>query len=212
MSLDGADTETHEWVRGVAGCFEKALQGIKNLVSVGFRPQIIMSVMRRNRDQMEPLVRLAESCSAGSVKFNIVQPAARGEQMHNNNETLTIGELVELGRWVENDLAPRSQIQLYHSHPPAFRPLGKIFGSDGDGCGVCGIKGILGVLGDGTYALCASLKRSRNSCLVMLQEMISKTSGMIPPFFRKSVKDSPTNLKGSARSPHESPLPGELPR
>jgi SynChlorMet cassette radical SAM/SPASM protein ScmF len=154
VSLDGTDAETHEWVRGVAGCFDKALEGIKNLVSVGFRPQIIMSVMRRNRDQMESVVRLAEASGAGSVKFNIVQPTARGEQMHNNNETLTIEELVDLGRWVENDLAPRSQIQLFHSHPAAFRPLGKIFGSDGDGCGVCGIKGILGVLGDGTYALC----------------------------------------------------------
>jgi SynChlorMet cassette radical SAM/SPASM protein ScmF len=154
VSLDGADVETHEWVRGVPGCFEKALQGVKNLVSVGFRPQIIMSVMRRNRDQMESLVQLAESLGAGSVKFNIVQPTARGEQMHKNNETLTIEELVELGRWVENDLAPRSKVHLFHSHPIAFRPLGKIFGSNGDGCGVCGIRGILGVLGDGTYALC----------------------------------------------------------
>jgi SynChlorMet cassette radical SAM/SPASM protein ScmF len=154
VSLDGADAETHEWVRGVPGCFEKALHGIKNLVSVGFSPQVIMSVMRHNRDQMESLVQLAELLGAGSVKFNIVQPTARGEQMHKNNETLTIEELVELGRWVENDLAPRSKVQLFHSHPAAFRPLGKIFGSNGDGCGVCGIKGILGVLGDGTYALC----------------------------------------------------------
>ncbi len=154
VSLDGADAETHEWVRGVPGCFEKALQGIRNLVSVGFNPQIIMTVMRRNRDQMEKLVRLAESIGAGSVKFNIVQPTARGEQMHNSNETLTIDELVELGRWVENELSPKSKIQLFHSHPAAFRPLGKIFGSDGDGCSVCGIKGILGVLADATYAVC----------------------------------------------------------
>lgn len=154
VSLDGSDAETHEWVRGVPGCFDKALDGIRNLVSVGFRPQIIMTVMRRNKDQMESLVKLAESIRAGSVKFNIVQPTARGEQMHKNNETLTIEELVELGQWVENELAPRSKLQIFHSHPAAFRPLGKMFGSNGDGCGVCGIRGILGVLGDGTYALC----------------------------------------------------------
>jgi SynChlorMet cassette radical SAM/SPASM protein ScmF len=154
VSVDGSEAETHEWVRGVPGCFDKALEGVKNLVSVGFRPQIIMSVMRRNRDQMESLVRLAESLGAGSVKFNIVQPTARGEQMHNNDETLTIEELVDLGSWVENELAPRFKIRLYHSHPAAFRPLGRIFGSNDDGCGVCGIRGILGVLGDGNYALC----------------------------------------------------------
>jgi SynChlorMet cassette radical SAM/SPASM protein ScmF len=154
VSLDGADAETHEWVRGVPGCFGKALDGIKNLVSVGFRPQVIMTVMRRNKDQLESLVRLAESLGAGSVKFNIVQPTARGEQMHKNNETLTIEELVKLGRWVEDELAPRSKVHIFYSHPAAFRPLGRIFGSNGDGCGVCGIRGILGVLGDGTYALC----------------------------------------------------------
>ncbi|RLB85884.1 MAG: SynChlorMet cassette radical SAM/SPASM protein ScmF, partial [Deltaproteobacteria bacterium] len=82
VSLDGADAETHEWVRGVEGCFDSTLEGVRNLVNAGFRPQIIMSIMRRNKDQMEPVVRLAESLGAGSVKFNLVQPTARGEKMH----------------------------------------------------------------------------------------------------------------------------------
>ena len=33
VSLDGADAKTHEWVRGVRGCFESALEGIKHLVN-----------------------------------------------------------------------------------------------------------------------------------------------------------------------------------
>ena len=45
VSLDGVDAEIHEWVRGVKGCFEAALDGIRNLVSVGFKPQIIMTAM-----------------------------------------------------------------------------------------------------------------------------------------------------------------------
>ena len=32
--------------------------------------------------------------------------------------------------------------------------FGKMFGENGDGCGVCGILGILGVLANGSYALC----------------------------------------------------------
>jgi len=31
VSIDGADAETHEWVRGVPGCFQAALEGVKNL-------------------------------------------------------------------------------------------------------------------------------------------------------------------------------------
>ena len=113
-----------------------------------------MSVMRRNKDQIEPLVRLAESLGAGSVKFNIVQPSGRGERMHQKEETLSIEELVELGQWVERELALSARIKLFYSHPPAFRPLSKMFGDNGDGAGACGIFGILGVLGDGSYALC----------------------------------------------------------
>jgi SynChlorMet cassette radical SAM/SPASM protein ScmF len=154
VSLDGANAETHEWVRCVEGCFEDALEGVRSLVRVGLRPQIIMSVMRRNVDQLEAVVRLAESLGAGSVKFNLVQPTARGEKMHKAGETLAIEELVELGKWVETSLFSSTNLPIFHSHPPAFRPLGRMFGERGSGCGVCGVLGILGVLADGSYALC----------------------------------------------------------
>ena len=151
VSLDGADAATHEWVRGVPGCFDAALEGVRNLVRAGLRPQIIMSVMRRNADQMEAVVRLAEKENAESVKFNLVTPTARGEQMHKSGEALSIKELVDLGSWIENTLEPSSPIRIIYSHPTAFRPLSKIFTkSDGR----CGIFGIIGVLGDGKYALC----------------------------------------------------------
>ena len=154
ISLDGAEAATHEWVRGVKGCFDKALTGVRNLVAAGLHPQIIMSIMRHNRHQMESVVRLAESLGAESVKFNHVQPSARGEQMHAAGETLTIEELVRLGRWVETELAATANIRLVYSHPPAFRPLSRLLLSTGDGCGHCGIFGILGVLASGAYALC----------------------------------------------------------
>ncbi len=154
MSLDGAEVETHEWVRGVEGCFEDALEGIRNLMDAGLKPQIIMSIMRQNKDQMESIVRLAERLGAGSVKFNVVQPTARGEKLYESDVALSIEQLVELGRWVENTLSESTDLPVYYDHPPAFRPLGKMFGKNGDGCGVCGILGILGVLANGSYALC----------------------------------------------------------
>ena len=154
VSLDGADAETHEWVRGVEGSFQASLKGIRVLVNAGFKPQMIMTIMRHNRDQLEPIVRLVERLGAGSVKFNIVQPTARGEKLHESGEALDIEELVELGRWVEDTLATKTDMSIYHSHPMAFRPLGKMFGANGDGCSACGVLGILGVLADGSYALC----------------------------------------------------------
>jgi SynChlorMet cassette radical SAM/SPASM protein ScmF len=152
VSLDGTDAATHEWVRGVPGSFEAARRGIKNLTKAGIQPQIIFTVMRANAEQVEAVIHMAEELGASSVKFNLVQPTARGEKLHQVQEILTVGELIELGRYVERELAPKTRLRLFFDSPQAFRALRRI--ANGDGCGLCGILGILGVLAGGTYALC----------------------------------------------------------
>jgi len=156
VSLDGIDAATHEHVRRVRGSFEAALAGVRNLVAAGLRPQLIMSVMRANRAQMEPMVRLAAEVGAGSLKFNVVMPAQRGAALHESGETLDIAALVATGRWVEEELVPAAKVHVFYHQPPAFRPLGRLYGHDehSDGCGRCGILGMMGLLADGSYALC----------------------------------------------------------
>ncbi len=154
VSMDGADARTHERIRGVKGCFDEAVLGIRRLVDAGTAPQIIMSLMRCNKHQIEAMVRLGEELGAHSVKFNVVQPTERGKKLHEQDETLPVGELIETGRWVENVLAAGTPLKLYFDRPAAFRPLSKMFGEQGTGCNVCGIFGILGVLADGSYSLC----------------------------------------------------------
>ena len=154
VSIDGMDGVTHDWIRGKEGCFHETLQGIENLVNAGIRPQVIMTIMRRNRDQIPAVIKLAETIGAGSVKFNIVQPTARGVLMHTRGETLTIEELIAIGTYVDQELALSTDLPLCFHHPPAFRGLAKMFGTNGDGCYRCGFLGILGVLANGDYALC----------------------------------------------------------
>lgn len=156
VSIDGADERTHDWIRGVPGAFEAALTGIRNLVKAGLKPQIIMTLMRKNVDQLEAVIDMATELGAGSVKVNFVQPMGRGEQMHEMVEDLPIEELLEIGKWVETRIgAVAGKIPVYFSHPRAFQPLGKVLGGhDGGTCGVCGILGVLGVLAEGSYALC----------------------------------------------------------
>ncbi|MHB8910468.1 MAG: SynChlorMet cassette radical SAM/SPASM protein ScmF [Syntrophales bacterium] len=152
VSIDGTDAETHEWVRGVPGSFEAARQAVRNLVAAGIRPQIILTVMRHNAGQVDAIVRMAEELGAHSVKFNNVQPTARGETMHGAQETLAIGDLIKLGRHVEEELAPTAKVKLLIDYPRAFRALHGI--ARGDGCGSCGIFGVVGVIASGHYALC----------------------------------------------------------
>lgn len=152
VSLDGVDAATHEWVRGVPGSFEQSKQAVRNLALAGVGPQIIFSIMRHNADQVDAVVRLAEELGAQSCKFNIVQPTARGEKLHEAAETLGIAELIRLGRHVETELAASTRLQLFFDYPHAFRSLKRI--ANGDGCSACGILGILGVIPTGRYALC----------------------------------------------------------
>jgi SynChlorMet cassette radical SAM/SPASM protein ScmF len=152
VSIDGTDAATHEGVRGVKGSFQAACQAVRNLVAAGIRPQVIFSVMRENAGHVEDIVRMAEDLGAASVKFNVVQPTARGETLHRTEKTLSVSELIDLGRYVERELAPKTAVRLFFDYPQAFRALSRI--ASGEGCGVCGILGILGVTAGGHYALC----------------------------------------------------------
>jgi SynChlorMet cassette radical SAM/SPASM protein ScmF len=77
ISLDGADAETHEWMRGVPGSFHKALTGIRTMVDAGVRPQIVMTLTKRNVHQIQTVIDLAEHEGAESVKINILLLIAR---------------------------------------------------------------------------------------------------------------------------------------
>jgi len=154
VSIDGTDARTHEWIRGIKGCFNAALEGIKNLVNVGIKPQIIMTVMRSNSTQLEKMVRMAESLGVESIKFNLVQPTGRGKKLNEEGDALTLNEIFKIGEWVNNTLSLSTKVDLFFDIPPAFQSMAKMFGKSGRGGNKCGIKEIIGVLSSGHYALC----------------------------------------------------------
>ncbi|MCP4176659.1 MAG: SynChlorMet cassette radical SAM/SPASM protein ScmF [bacterium] len=152
VSLDGVTAEVHEKIRGIKGCFDKTVEGVKNLVNAGLKPQIVMSMTKANKHHIEPMVRFAEKIGADSVKFNIVVPIQKGKTMMKNNELIEISELIEIGDWIENDLAKSSNINIIYSQPFAFRPFSRIMLGGRDES--CGIFNIIGVLSSGKYSLC----------------------------------------------------------
>jgi SynChlorMet cassette radical SAM/SPASM protein ScmF len=152
VSLDGASAETHDTIRGTRGGYKRVLNGIRNLTAAGYKPQLIMSLMRENSDELENLLSLAATLGAGSVKLNVIQPTLRGEQLYSQGETLSVRELIELYRRVVRELQPVSPFPIHFDIPLAFRPLrGILTGRDRS---VCGIMAIVGLLADGSYALC----------------------------------------------------------
>jgi SynChlorMet cassette radical SAM/SPASM protein ScmF len=154
VSIDGADARTHDAFRGVEGAFDGVLKGLSSLVEAGYKnTQVIMSVHRGNRVQVEPLVHLAAARGAASVKLNPVTRTGRGTTMHERGETLNFDEQMELARYIDKELGPCAPIPIILNIPPALSSLRKLRHS-GASCGDCGVRGILGILGTDQYALC----------------------------------------------------------
>jgi SynChlorMet cassette radical SAM/SPASM protein ScmF len=154
ISLDGADARTHDPFRGVEGAFDAALKGLSYLADAGYKnTQVIMSVHRGNRAQVEAVVRLAAERGAASVKLNPVTRTGRGAAMHERGEALDFAEHMELARYVYNDLAPRASIPVVLKVPAALLPVSELWRA-GASCGDCNVRHILGVLGTNEYALC----------------------------------------------------------
>lgn len=152
VSLDGAIPATHDSIRGVVGGFARTLAGIRALVAAGYRPELILTLQKINRDELAAFFELAESLGAGSVKLNILQPVLRGATLTREGEGLGIRELLDVELAIKTERSRRPELPILMDLPMAFRPLSKILSGEDDGA--CNIRHVLGILPHGTYALC----------------------------------------------------------
>jgi len=150
VSVDGANADSHDWLRGVEGSHIKALNGIQNLVKVGFRPQMICTLYKKNVSEIKEIVSLAEKSGCGSVKFNHVQHIGRGKQF-SEEYGLKVEEILDLFNWIEEEIIPRSKIRIFFDIPFAFYPIRKLLKSS---LSHCYVHNILGILAGGELALC----------------------------------------------------------
>ncbi len=153
VSLDAPTAEVHDEFRGKQGAFDEAVRGIESLVKAGYRPQIIMSPYRGNIELVDEVVELAVKLKAGSVKFNPVTTAGRGDAMHRRGEALEYDELMALVRYVRGELQTRTSIPLHVMLPPALSKVGELL-RDRNAGGACRVWNVLGILGTGEMALC----------------------------------------------------------
>jgi len=150
VSLDGATGPTHDAMRRVQGSFDRALEGIRALVSEGFRPQVICTLHEGNAAEALPLVSLARSMGCGSVKFNNVQVVGRGSGMPGR---LSLRALLDLHTSIRAGAAGGTdpRFRVVFDIPPAFRPVGELLEG---GASACRILNILGILPGGELAMC----------------------------------------------------------
>ncbi len=152
ISIDGASYDTHDRIRGLRGAYWRTLTGLGNLVEAGFKPQIVMSLMKSNFHEVEGLLEIAKRFGAGSVKLNIIQPTLRGKELHENGAVLFLKEFLKLERKLDKEIRPLFAFPIFLNIPPAFRSLKSMIKEKY--LGACGVQSSLGLLADGSYALC----------------------------------------------------------
>lgn len=80
VSLDGATGETHDSFRGVQGCFNIAIQGIKNSVEAGIFTCIATTATSYNLHEIPKIIELAKKLGVRRViVFNFI-PTGRGKE------------------------------------------------------------------------------------------------------------------------------------
>ena len=151
ISIDSFSEKKHDHFRGVKGSFRCAVDGLKNLVKVGYKPQVIMSLHRGNLKEVADLVGFACSLGAGSVKFNPVMSSGRGRDLNKKGLTLSLKETLAFAEYLQDELQPKNDISLILRLPPALKRINQFFKGGSQGCRVLNI---IGILGSGEYALC----------------------------------------------------------
>jgi radical SAM protein with 4Fe4S-binding SPASM domain len=78
ISLDGADSLTHDTFRGIPGAFDAAVYGLRNLKSLGMSVQINMTIARHNARQLPQVLELAKSLGADALHTFLLVPVGCG--------------------------------------------------------------------------------------------------------------------------------------
>lgn len=78
ISLDGADSLTHDTFRGIPGAFDAAVYGMKNLQEQGMSVQINMTIAKHNAKQLPAVLNLARNLGADALHTFLLVPVGCG--------------------------------------------------------------------------------------------------------------------------------------
>ena len=151
VSLDAATKEIHDEMRGVKGGFDRTLKGLRLLSEYEFNFQIIMTLQRKNSQEIQGVVSLAKELGAGSLKINHLIPCGRGERIFRNRENLSPDELILLYQTVERERSSYGNLDVIFDLPVALRSIEDI---KMRGITECRILNILGILANGDFSIC----------------------------------------------------------
>jgi len=151
VSLDAGAAEIHDEFRGVKGCFDRAVAGLRLLAEHGYGFQVIMTLHRKNRTELPRLISLCKEVGAGSLKINPLMPCGRGKEVFKDKQNLDPEELIQLYQTLEGESSRNSAVDIILDLPVALRTITDI---KRRGVIECRILNILGILANGDFSIC----------------------------------------------------------
>ncbi len=150
ISLDGATAQRHDGLRGHPGSFDRVMRAVRLLSDRGCAPHVIMSVSRKNIDQVEAVLQVAAEAGCKLVKLNPVNTLGRAVQLERTGILLDTKQLLALYERREA-LEAHYGVFLFLEGPPAFASMSELlFGH----AAICPFTNIMGVLADGSISFC----------------------------------------------------------
>lgn len=83
FSIDGANPKTHDKIRGVSGCFKKAIENFDLCHEYNIPPGVLFTVLRLNCNEIHDVIKLAIEHKSIGVGFLRFKPMGRGNNSLN---------------------------------------------------------------------------------------------------------------------------------
>jgi SynChlorMet cassette radical SAM/SPASM protein ScmF len=193
ISLDSPQPQEHDLFRGVEGAFERAVRGMGFLREREVPFQVICSAYRDNCDDIGDLIKKASSLGASSFKINPVTPHGRALEMFSGGSNLSVKEILELKRKVDELYAPVSDIPVHMAIPLAFYGFEQIKACE---YGLCHILNILGILADGRISFCGIGQTEEDLVMGDIKKESIADIWKNSPILKRMREDIPEKLSG----------------
>lgn len=120
ISLDGANSETHDSFRMIPGSFASAFNGIKNLQKEGIEVQINTTIAKHNEDEVKDVLDLALKNNIKALHIFMLVPVGCGVQIA-DSQMLDKQKYEDILSWFyDKTMELRGKIELKATCAPHF--------------------------------------------------------------------------------------------
>lgn len=119
ISLDGSNAETHDSFRGIPGCFDDAIKGIKNLKALGMSTQINTTIARHNAHEIKDILDLSLELKADALHLFMLVPVGCGVNIA-EDQMLTPVKYESLLNWFYKASREHPEIEMKATCAPHY--------------------------------------------------------------------------------------------